>query len=149
MAKDRLWWERDDLGYREGRLHIGGRDLATLVAASGTPTYVYSSVRVRDNLERLRSALGAHGVEHDVYYAIKANRYAPLVTYLKLLGRCGIDACSPNEVRYARQIGFEESEISYTGNSTSEADLEVLQAHPGVLVNCVFRLTRLVCVPTG
>jgi len=136
MAKDRLWWERDDLGYREGRLHIGGRDLATLVAASGTPTYVYSSVRVRDNLERLCSALGAHGVEHDVYYAIKANRYAPLVTYLKLLGRCGIDACSPNEVRYARQIGFEESEISYTGNSTSEADLEVLQAHPGVLVNC-------------
>jgi diaminopimelate decarboxylase len=136
MATEKPWWERDDFGYRNGRLHFGGRDLAAFVAASGTPTYVYRAGRVRDNVERLRGALAAHGVDHDLYYAIKANRYAPLVTYLKLLGRCGIDACSPNELRYARQLGFEEDEISYTGTSTSEADLDVLQAHPGVLVNC-------------
>jgi diaminopimelate decarboxylase len=136
MAKERLWWERDDLGYRDGRLHFGGRDLAAFVASSGTPAYLYRAARVRDNLERLRGALAAHGVEHDAYYAIKANRCAPLVASLKLLGRCGIDACSPNELRYARQLGFEEAEISYTGNSTSEADLDALQAHPGVLVNC-------------
>ena len=136
MTKDRLWWERDDLGYRDGRLYFGGRDLAAFVAASGTPVYIYRAARVRDNLERLRGALDAHGVEHDAFYAIKANRCAPLVTYLRLHGRCGIDACSPAELRYARQIGFEEAEISYTGNSTSEADLDCLQAHPGVLVNC-------------
>jgi diaminopimelate decarboxylase len=136
MANNGHWWERDDLGYRDGRLHFGGRDLASFVASSGTPTYVYRAARVRDNLERLRGALQAQGVEHDAFYAIKANRYAPLVTYLKLLGRCGIDACSPGELRYARQLGFEEHEISYTGNSVSEADLDVLERHPGVHVNC-------------
>ena len=136
MANDRLWWEREDLCYRFGRLHIGGRELEAFVTAAGTPTFVYRAARVRDNLMRLRTALEAHGVEHDVYYAIKANRYAPLVTYLKLLGRCGIDSCSPAELRYARQVGFEEAEISYTGTSVSESDLDCLQRHPGVHINC-------------
>ncbi|MBM2854946.1 MAG: putative diaminopimelate decarboxylase, partial [Steroidobacteraceae bacterium] len=97
---------------------------------------VYCAARVRDNLMRLRTALASHGVEHDAFFAIKANRYAPLVTYLKLLGRCGIDACSPAELRYAREVGFEEAEISYTGTSVSESDLDCLQRHPGVHINC-------------
>ncbi len=135
MANDQLWWEREDLCYRDGRLHFGGQDLAAFVAA-GTPAFVYGAARVRDNLQRLRAALAAHGVEHDAFYAIKANRFAPLVTYLKLLGRCGIDACSPAELRYARKLGFEEAEISYTGTSVSESDLDCLERHPGVHINC-------------
>jgi diaminopimelate decarboxylase len=136
MAHEMLWWEREDLCYREGRLHLGGRELETYAAAAGTPTFVYRAARVRDNLMRLRAVLESQGVDHDAFYAIKANRYAPLVTYLKLLGRCGIDACSPAELCYARQIGFEETEISYTGTSMSENDLDCLQRHPGVHVNC-------------
>jgi diaminopimelate decarboxylase len=136
MTNERHWWEREDLGYRDGRLHFGGRDLEAFVASAGTPTYVYRAGRVRDNLERLRGALQAQGIEHDAYYAIKANRYAPLVTYVKLLGRCGIDACSPDELLYARQVGFEEAQISYTGTSVSETDLDCLAQHPAVHVNC-------------
>jgi diaminopimelate decarboxylase len=136
MANDRLWWEREDLCYREGRLHFGGRELASFVTEAGTPTFVYRAARVRDNLLRLRAALKSQGVEHDAFYAIKANRYAPLVTYLKLLDQCGIDACSPGELRYARELGFEETEISYTGTSVSENDLNCLQRHPGVHINC-------------
>jgi diaminopimelate decarboxylase len=136
MRANQQWWEREDLGYRDGRLHFDGRDLEALVASAGTPTFVYSTARVLDNLERLRGALSAQGVGHDAFYAIKANRYAPLVTSLKLAGRCGIDACSPAELRYARQVGFEEAEISYTGTSVSESDLDCLERHPGVHVNC-------------
>ena len=136
MANDRLWWEREDLCYREGRLQFGGRELESFVVEGGTPTFVYHAARVRDNLERLRAALDAVGVTHDAFYAIKANRYAPLVAYLKQIGRCGIDVCSPAELRYALQFGFEESEISYTGTSVSETDLDCLQRHPGVHINC-------------
>ncbi len=136
MAHDRLWWEREDLCYREGSLHFGGRELAAFAATAGTPAFVYLAARVRDNLQRMRDALSSHGVEHDAFYAIKANRYAPLVSYLRSLGRCGIDACSPGELRYARQSGFEEAEISYTGTSVSESDLDCLERHPGVHVNC-------------
>jgi diaminopimelate decarboxylase len=136
MQSDKLWWEREDLRYRDGRLHFGDRDLEALAASSGTPTFVYRAARVRDNLERLRAALDSERVAHDAYFAIKANRFAPLVTFLKLQGRCGIDACSPAELMYARQAGFEEAEISYTGTSVAETDLDCLQRHPGVHVNC-------------
>jgi diaminopimelate decarboxylase len=132
---DRQWWERDDLCYRDGRLQLGGSELAP-IAEAGTPAFVYSAVRVRENLLRLRAALDAAGVAHDAFYAVKANRFPPLIRYLKALGRCGIDACSPAELRHALQLGFAEHEISYTGTSVSESDLDCLQRHPGVHVNC-------------
>ncbi len=78
MANDRLWWEREDLCYRENKLHFGGRELTAFAASAGTPTFVYLTARVRDNLQRLRDALSPHCVEHDAFYAIKAIRYAPL-----------------------------------------------------------------------
>jgi diaminopimelate decarboxylase len=135
MPGGRLWWERADLGYRDGRLEFGRRDLSTL-AAQGTPAYVYRAGRVRDNLLRLRGALDAAGVPHDVFYALKANRFGPLLDELRALGACGVDACSPAELLLALEHGFLESEVSYTGHAVSESDLDVLQARPGVHINC-------------
>jgi diaminopimelate decarboxylase len=135
MTASELWWERSDLRYRDGRLEFAGRDLTEL-ASAGTPTYVYHAGRARENLARLHDALNAAKVEHDVYYAIKANRYAPLIDAIRATGRCGIDACSPAEVRRALEHGFREAEISFTGHAVSEADLDILVGHPGVHINC-------------
>ncbi|HEU4516476.1 MAG TPA: hypothetical protein VFR77_04155 [Steroidobacteraceae bacterium] len=135
MAGNGLWWERADLRYDGGQLLFGGRKLAEL-ATEGTPAYVYRAARVRENLGRLRAALDAAGVSHDAYFALKANRYGPLLDDLRALGRCGIDACSPAEVELALAHGFPESDISFTGHAVSDADLEVLRAHPDVHVNC-------------
>ncbi len=135
MTSGQLWWERPDLCYRDGRLHFGSRDLAAL-AAAGTPAYVYHAGRVRENLSRLRETLTAARVDHEVYYAIKANRFGSLLEALRATRRCGIDACSPAEVRLALAHGFREDEISYTGHAVSEADLDVLARHTGIHVNC-------------
>ena len=135
MPGSGLWWERPDLRYRDGRLEFGGRDLAQ-IAGGGTPAYVYRAGRVRDNLLRLRAALDAAAVPHDVYFAVKANRHAPLLDDLRAHGGCGIDACSPAELALALERGFPEFRISYTGHAVSEGDLDVLAAHPGVHVNC-------------
>lgn len=135
MPGNTRWWERPDLRYRDGALVFGGRDLAAL-AAGGTPAYVYSADRVLENLARLRGALAAEGVAHDVYYALKANRHGPLLDALRARGACGIDACSPAEVRHALAHGFREEEISFTGHAVSEPDLDILASHPGVHVNC-------------
>ena len=135
MPGSGLWWERDDLRYREGRLEFGGEDLAA-IAAEGTPTYAYRARRVRENLARLGGALAAAGVPCDLYFALKANRYAPLLDDLRAHGGCGIDACSPAEVRLALGHGFREEDISFTGHAVSDSDLAVLQSHPGVHVNC-------------
>ena len=47
---DRLWWEREGLGYVDGRLHFAGHDLQALAARRGTPCFVFSGTRVRANL---------------------------------------------------------------------------------------------------
>lgn len=131
-----IWWQRDDLKYLHGRLHFAGQDLFELASQTGTPAFVYSAGRVRANLERLRRAFAEQDVPFNIFYALKANRFLPLVAALRQSGLCGIDACSPGELLLARQAGFAEAEISYTGTSVSNADLDVLQRHPGVHVNC-------------
>jgi diaminopimelate decarboxylase len=130
-----LWWEREDLGYRDGRLALGGLDLAT-VAAAGTPAFGYRPARALENLARLSGALERAGVAHDAYYAVKANRHAAILDALLASGRCGIDACSPAEVELAIARGFPEDRLSFTGHAVSEPDLDALAARPRVHVNC-------------
>lgn len=129
------WWTREGLDYREGELHLGRQNLIELVRSAGTPTFVYDATRVAANLERIHTALDKHGVEHEIFYALKANRYLPLVTFLKLNGRCGLDVCSPNEMRLGRQLDFREEQIVYTNTSVSNEDIEWLARHPRVHVN--------------
>lgn len=133
---DSSWWQRDDLAYREGRLRFAGHDLAALAARTGTPAFVYSAARVRANLERMKAALASAGVEHQVFYAIKANRSASLLDAMRSWRLCGIDVCSPAEMRLALQHGFSGREISFTGHAVSNADLDELAQQPDVHVNC-------------
>lgn len=130
------WWERGDLRYRDGVLHLGGERTDSLAEGLGTPLYAYSAARACANLERLHSALRARGLNYRVLYAMKSNRYPPLLTVLRNTGLCGIDACSPAEVALARQIGFPESQISFTGTSVSDTDLDTLCRFPALWINC-------------
>jgi diaminopimelate decarboxylase len=133
---DATWWQRDDLGYRAGGLHFAGRDLRQWAAGNDTPAFVYSAARVKANLSRLRAALDAERVPHKVFYAIKANRFRPLLQAMRSWGLCGIDVCSPAELQYALELGFDASDVSFTGHAVSNADLDVFAQHPGVHVNC-------------
>ncbi|ACI98439.1 diaminopimelate decarboxylase [Rhodospirillum centenum] len=146
-----LWWERPDLRYVGRDLHLAGRNLAELARQAGTPAYVYSGPRVLENLRRLKAALESTGLPHAIRYAMKANRHGPLLTWMKASGLCGIDACSPNELRFAVQCGFRPEEVSYTATSVSEADLAVLARHPETWVNAdsLSTLRRLAAVSPG
>lgn len=53
----RLWWEREDIEYRNGRLFFGNLDLMDFVKSAGTPVYIYNSDRIKDNLARLAAYL--------------------------------------------------------------------------------------------
>lgn len=118
------------------RLLIDGHDPEQIARAENRPVFIYSSARVRANLTRLAGALTASGVRSRIFYAIKSNRYAPLLTYVRTLGMCGVDVCSPEELLLARRIGFAEQDISYTSTVPSDADLAVLARHPGIWLNC-------------
>ncbi len=132
QIREQFWWEREDLHYEDGRLTFSGRDLTRWIQGSDTPCFVYAAGPMRRNLENLHGALDRQGVPHRLFFAIKSNRFGPVISYLRATGLCGIDTCSPGEVQLARSIGFTEDEISFTGSSLSNSDLAYVAERPGV-----------------
>ncbi|QQA43582.1 diaminopimelate decarboxylase [Pelagovum pacificum] len=129
------WWQRDDLRYEEGRLTLGDCDLGALAAKVGTPAYVIRAPRVVQKLGLLHGAFDRAGLDHRIYYAIKANRTPQLLTHLAAQRLCGADVCSPEEALHAMSCGFREEDISFTGTSLSPADIDVLARLSDVRVN--------------
>jgi diaminopimelate decarboxylase len=130
------WWQRSDIRYINDVLFFGSHNLLDLAQQLGTPLYVYSGDRAVENLNRLHRVLDERAIAHRIFYAMKSNRYAPLLTDLRIRGDCGIDACSPQEVRQARQVGFLPSDISLTATAVSDADLDELCRQPDLILNC-------------
>lgn len=131
-----FWWARPDLGYRDGRLTFAGEDVARCADAVDGPLFLYSAARVEANLRRLRQATQGLGRPARVYYAMKANRFEPLLRAMAGWGLCGIDACSPDEVDRAVAAGFAPADISFTGTGVSNRDLDRLLAYPDLVINC-------------
>ncbi|MGA1066497.1 MAG: diaminopimelate decarboxylase [Alphaproteobacteria bacterium] len=132
------WWQRSDLGYQQGELNFAGSAVRELIAEHGTPTFVYSKQRVADNIQRLKSALDDTALvgRYKILFAMKANRFAPLLQFLARQGMVGIDACSPNEVAHALACGFEPDQISFTAGSLSQHDVSRLDEFEGLFMNC-------------
>ncbi|MBN1648073.1 MAG: hypothetical protein JW874_08575 [Spirochaetales bacterium] len=135
------WWEREDLCYKAGELTFSGQKVSGFAGqagiAPGIPLFLYNTSRIETNLARLKTALDKNGFrnKHRIYYAMKANRFAPLLRHLKSSGLCGIDTCSPSEVLHALSCGFGQSDISYTGTSLSAADIDILRSFPELHLN--------------
>jgi diaminopimelate decarboxylase len=136
--ESQLWWQRADLSYHGEALFFAGHSVEALAKRFGSPSFVYSFARVRDNLERVDAALKAAQLPagYTLLYAMKANRFAPLLTSLQHTGLCGIDACSPREVEHAVSCGFRPDQISFTAGSLSRRDVELLACYDGLFVDC-------------
>ena len=124
-SMSRPWWEGDGLSIGPDGLCLDGASLASLAEAHGTPLYVYCRASALARLADLRAALASTGLEHDVYYAIKANRHPPLVSALVSAG-AHIDACSPREVRLAISLGVPPRNISFNAGMLSDRDLDAV-----------------------
>jgi diaminopimelate decarboxylase len=86
------------------------KDQAAAIAQQyGTPTYVYSEKKIRENVSRCLSFPNAFGLK--VRFAMKAN---PSATLLLLMQKLGLyfDASSVWEVRRALKIGIQPERIS-------------------------------------
>ncbi|MBA2662100.1 MAG: diaminopimelate decarboxylase [Bradymonadaceae bacterium] len=129
------WWERPGLSIQDDRLVIAGHDALALASKYGTPLFAYDLDRLEDNFFRLYNAFARQEHPFQVFYAVKANRYAPIVKTLQALGLAGIDAASPREVHAALEAGFPEERITFTNVSVSRRDVEQLKGL-NILLNC-------------
>ena len=130
------WWARERLHYRGDRLNFCGRDVASLAAAFAEPLFLYDARRAVENVDRVLSALDATGFRHRLYYAMKANRFRPLLCELRHSRLYGVDVCSPEEVREALACGYAPEQISYTAHGMMPDEAGLLAAFPGIHVNC-------------
>ncbi len=110
------------LSVRNGHLHMGDHDLATLAEQFGTPLYVTSEERIRDNYRRFHTALSDYYPNVRILYAAKANGNVTILTILASEG-AGADVFSSGELALALQAGMPPEHLLFNGSSKSPADL--------------------------
>lgn len=106
------------LEVRNGHLCIGGADTIALARDYGTPLYVTSEGRLRENYRRFASAFpGAQ-----IFFAAKSNNNIVVQKILAQEG-AGADAFSDGEIYLARLAGIPPEKILFTGNSKTDSEL--------------------------
>jgi diaminopimelate decarboxylase len=100
---------------------LGGVPLRSVVAAAGTPTYVYDLDGMAERARALHAAF--EGAPHLVAYAVKANTAGPVVRTLAAEG-CGADVVSGAELRVALACGVSPDRIVYSGVAKQDDELD-------------------------
>jgi len=124
---------------RQGRLFIEGVDCYDLARQQGTPLYVTSESRLRENIRAYHHAFP--GAEK--YFAVKANGNLSILRIAAQEGM-GADVFSAGELSVVRMAGIDRDMILFNGNSKSERDHELaLQAGVRISVDSREELEQL------
>ena len=101
-------------------LRIGGRRADDLAAeAGGTPLFAYDLGMIGRRIARFRSIFP----DVDLHYAIKANSYSPLLSYVASRVD-GLDVASGGELDMALAAGVAADSISFAGPGKRDPELE-------------------------
>ena len=119
-----MFGPKSHLTYRKNHLFLEDVDCFALAREHGTPLYVTSEGRLRENIRAYHRAFP----EADKYFAVKANGNLTLLGIAAQEGM-GADVFSAGELSVVRMAGIPRDMILYNGNSKSERDHEMaLQA---------------------
>ncbi|MEM3617647.1 MAG: diaminopimelate decarboxylase [Candidatus Bathyarchaeia archaeon] len=116
-----------------GELYIDNVSAIELAETFGTPLYVISESKIRENYRKLREAFSKRYGKFKILYSAKANTN---ISVLKILHSEGayVDTVSAGEVYLALTAGFSPNEILYTGVNIGDEELEYI-LNKGVMVN--------------
>jgi diaminopimelate decarboxylase len=107
--------------YHAGELHCDGVPVSRIVGDVGTPFYIYSANRVRENYRRLAAAFAP--LQPRICYSVKANSNLAIVRMLKEEG-AGFDIVSGGELYRALKVGVPPEQIVFAGVGKTRAELE-------------------------
>ena len=113
-----------------GRLEVGGCDVVELVAAHGTPAYIYAEDDLRARARAYREAFERRGVDGEVLFASKA---FPATAAYRLFAEEGLsaDVASGGELHTALAAGFDPARIHMHGNNKSDEEI-LMAARAGI-----------------
>ena len=110
-------WEIENfLTVDDARLCIDGVDTEALAREYGTPLFVFSELRIRHNIERIKKAASA--IEHPLKlcYAAKSMSTMGILRAVKEAGS-DMEVNSGGELWKALKAGFTGDQINFNGNS--------------------------------
>ena len=104
---------------QSGMLSIGGEAAAALMAAHGSPLFVYDVAIVARRIDRFRAAMPA---AMNLHFAVKANPFGPLLAAIAPMVD-GLDVASAGELARALAVKPAAS-ISFAGPGKRDSELE-------------------------
>ncbi len=119
------------LTVRDNILYIEDISTVELAEKFGTPLYVYSENRIRENYKKIYNAFKKFNAE--IRFACKANSNLSILKILKSLGS-GLDVVSIGEIYLGILAGFDPEKIIYTGVNRSYEELD-FAVQSGVVLN--------------
>jgi len=133
-----------DIDVSGGHLVFDGIDLVELARSAGTPFFVFSPRRIRDNVDALVRAFTSRHADTEIFFASKA---CSNLWFLEQVRRAGIDVevNSGGELAKAGRAGFAAAQIVFNGVAKSRAEIRAaLQAGVrGLTVDSLFELERI------
>ncbi len=112
-----MFGPKSHLTAHNDHLFIEGTDCVDLAHKFGTPQYITSEARLRENIRAYHNAFP----KADKYFAVKANGNLTILRILSQEGM-GADVFSAGELSVARLAGIPKEKILFNGNSKSEHD---------------------------
>ncbi len=112
----------EPFAYRGGEMHAESVPLSRIAREVGTPAYVYSLARLRENYRAFVDAID--GMDAEVHYAMKANSNQAVIRAFGVMG-AGADIVSEGEMRRALAAGVPASRIVFSGVGKKPSELRV------------------------
>ncbi|MBX3289325.1 MAG: alanine racemase [Acidobacteria bacterium] len=118
------WKIEGFLESRDGRLYIDGVDAVELAREYGTPLFVYSEPRIRQNIARLKKIGDVVGCGFKLCYAAKAMSTLGVLRAVRDAG-CDLEVNSGGELLKALKAGFSGDQLNFNGLSKEVWELEL------------------------
>ena len=117
-------WEIDNyLEINGNQLHVNGVSAVNLAEKYGTPLFVFSENRIKENISRLKQAEKLIECPLKICYAAKANSNMAILRVVKEAG-ADLEVNSGGELWKALKIGFKPEQIIFNGTSKTVEELE-------------------------
>ncbi|WP_348673163.1 diaminopimelate decarboxylase [uncultured Abyssibacter sp.] len=111
----------DHFNLRNGVLHAEAVPVPDIVAAHGTPCFIYSRATLTRHYRVFDEALA--GLDHLVCYAVKANSNLGVLNVLARLGS-GFDIVSVGELERVLEAGGDAAKTVFSGVGKTAAEME-------------------------
>ena len=106
---------------KEGQLFIDDISLKDIAKKFGTPVYVYSANKLKENLNNYLSSVRK---EDKVCYSVKSNSNIHILSLLSGLGS-GFDVVSGNELRRCLEAGAKAENIVFSGVGKTKEEIRL------------------------